>query len=334
MTDPVILLGTQSNGETLPVQVDEFGRLVAEGLKGDPGDPGNDGNSATVDAGTTTTGEPGTNAQVSNSGSTQNAVFDFVIPRGLKGDPGDPGEPGADGVGVPQPLGEEGSFLWIKDGAPAWTTGDDPGPPEPGPTTPWLNWEDTQLVNNSNSPIAPPNPYEYGTSLPTWLTVMTWTIEGFRLTNSVSGPTSTNAPKLYLSDQFGKVVRLWFEYMIFSKKSSYNIIPTYYCNADNAYVQKIREDDGCPNSTSDQGYMIPSYHRVDFLINRPDLPEVTFSYGCGMENYSDWVEQLLPMFRGWEIMDPSHYLLRRQAERKQAIDQLLDEQQRVLNPES
>ena len=78
MTDPVILLGTQSNGETLPVQVDEFGRLVAEGLKGDPGDPGNDGNSATVDAGTTTTGEPGTNAQVSNSGSTQNAGFDFV----------------------------------------------------------------------------------------------------------------------------------------------------------------------------------------------------------------------------------------------------------------
>jgi len=32
MTNPVILLGTQSNGETLPVQVDEFGRLVAEGL--------------------------------------------------------------------------------------------------------------------------------------------------------------------------------------------------------------------------------------------------------------------------------------------------------------
>lgn len=40
MTNPVILLGTQSNGETLPVQVDEFGRLVAEGLQGTEGPPG------------------------------------------------------------------------------------------------------------------------------------------------------------------------------------------------------------------------------------------------------------------------------------------------------
>ena len=40
MTNPVILLGTQSNGETLPVQVDAFGRLVAEGLAGEPGSDG------------------------------------------------------------------------------------------------------------------------------------------------------------------------------------------------------------------------------------------------------------------------------------------------------
>ena len=40
MTNPVILLGTQSNGETLPVQVDATGRLVAEGLQGPPGPSG------------------------------------------------------------------------------------------------------------------------------------------------------------------------------------------------------------------------------------------------------------------------------------------------------
>lgn len=33
MTQPVILYGTLSNGETLPVQVDDTGRLVAEGLE-------------------------------------------------------------------------------------------------------------------------------------------------------------------------------------------------------------------------------------------------------------------------------------------------------------
>lgn len=45
----------------------------------------------TVDVGTTTTGAPGTPASVTNSGSSVNAVFDFVIPRGEKGDKGDPG---------------------------------------------------------------------------------------------------------------------------------------------------------------------------------------------------------------------------------------------------
>ena len=40
MTNPVILLGTQSNGETLPVQVDATGRLVAEGLLGPAGPEG------------------------------------------------------------------------------------------------------------------------------------------------------------------------------------------------------------------------------------------------------------------------------------------------------
>ena len=40
MTNPVILLGTQSNGETLPVQVDATGRLVAEGLPGPEGPEG------------------------------------------------------------------------------------------------------------------------------------------------------------------------------------------------------------------------------------------------------------------------------------------------------
>ena len=40
MTNPVVLLGTQSNGETLPVQVDATGRLVAEGLQGAQGPEG------------------------------------------------------------------------------------------------------------------------------------------------------------------------------------------------------------------------------------------------------------------------------------------------------
>lgn len=38
-----ILYGTQSNGETLPVLVDQFGNLVAKGIEGQPGQPGQPG---------------------------------------------------------------------------------------------------------------------------------------------------------------------------------------------------------------------------------------------------------------------------------------------------
>ena len=54
-----ILYGTQSNGETLPVQVNSFGQLVAQGLDGAKGEKGDQGE------------------------------------KGEKGDQGEPGEPGS-----------------------------------------------------------------------------------------------------------------------------------------------------------------------------------------------------------------------------------------------
>jgi hypothetical protein len=54
---------------------------------GPAGPPGPAG-PATVNVGTTTTSEPGTDAAVSNAGDGVNAVFDFVIPRGDVGPPG------------------------------------------------------------------------------------------------------------------------------------------------------------------------------------------------------------------------------------------------------
>lgn len=60
-----------------------------QGEKGDPGEmgtPGKDGTAATVAVGTVTTGEPDTPASVTNSGTQNAAVLDFVIPKGEKGD--------------------------------------------------------------------------------------------------------------------------------------------------------------------------------------------------------------------------------------------------------
>lgn len=59
-----------------------------QGEKGDTGEQGPEGpagQAATIQVGTVTTGAPGTNAQVTNSGTSSEAVFDFVIPRGQDG---------------------------------------------------------------------------------------------------------------------------------------------------------------------------------------------------------------------------------------------------------
>ncbi len=51
-------------------------------IAGPQGPAGEDGISPTVTVGTTTTGEPGTDASVTNSGTDTEVVLDFVIPAG------------------------------------------------------------------------------------------------------------------------------------------------------------------------------------------------------------------------------------------------------------
>ena len=52
------------------------------------GPEGPQGAAATIAVGTTTTGTEGTNAAVTNSGTSSTAIFDFIIPKGSKGDTG------------------------------------------------------------------------------------------------------------------------------------------------------------------------------------------------------------------------------------------------------
>lgn len=66
----------------------EQGPAGATGPKGETGDTGPAGTAATIAVGTVTTGEPGTSATVTNSGTSSAAVFDFTIPQGEKGDSG------------------------------------------------------------------------------------------------------------------------------------------------------------------------------------------------------------------------------------------------------
>lgn len=70
------------------------------------------GSGATIAVGTVTTGDPGTSATITNSGTSTAAIFNFTIPRGATGSTGPTGatgETGATGATGPQgPQGEQG----------------------------------------------------------------------------------------------------------------------------------------------------------------------------------------------------------------------------------
>lgn len=88
----------------------EKGDRGEKGDKGDVGSSGADGKSATIQVGSTQTISPTEPASVENSGTETNAVLNFKIPQGEKGDTGPKGDPGPQGPKGPQ--GEPGTLIY------------------------------------------------------------------------------------------------------------------------------------------------------------------------------------------------------------------------------
>lgn len=78
----------------IPGEPGPVGPAGGVGPIGPQGETGAPGEAATVRIGTVTTGAPGTAASVVNSGTTSDAVLDFVIPRGMPGGGGGSGDMG------------------------------------------------------------------------------------------------------------------------------------------------------------------------------------------------------------------------------------------------
>lgn len=104
---------TGSKGDTgAKGDTGEQGIQGKQGIKGDKGDTGeqgtkgdkgDDGNAATIEIGTVSTGDAGSTATITNSGTIHAAVFNFTIPkgdRGIQGVQGTQGVKGDDGVSV------------------------------------------------------------------------------------------------------------------------------------------------------------------------------------------------------------------------------------------
>ena len=80
------------------------------GPQGPQGEQGTPGIAASINVGTVTTGSPGTDAIITNVGTTSAAILNFTIPRGDKGDKGDKGETGEQGPqGLKGEQGEQGT---------------------------------------------------------------------------------------------------------------------------------------------------------------------------------------------------------------------------------
>ena len=106
VVNPTITIGTVTNGDTASATITgdspnyTLNLVLPKGDKGDKGDAGTkgaDGITPTIAVGTTTTGEAGTNANVTMSKSGTTYTFNFTIPKGVKGDKGDAGADGAKG---------------------------------------------------------------------------------------------------------------------------------------------------------------------------------------------------------------------------------------------
>lgn len=77
-----------SNGNAQTVKLPEMKTIITgdKGETGATGPKGDPGRAGTVAVGTVTTGSAGTNAIVTNSGTTNDAILNFQIPKGDKGD--------------------------------------------------------------------------------------------------------------------------------------------------------------------------------------------------------------------------------------------------------
>ena len=124
---------------------------------------GSPGAAATVTVGTVTTGEPGTDALVTNSGTENAAVLNFTIPRGAtgaagapgpQGPKGDTGETGPAGAGVPDG-GTVGQLLGKTETGTAWID-----PPQSGAQPDWNQNDSTQPDYVKNRPFYTGNPVE------------------------------------------------------------------------------------------------------------------------------------------------------------------------------
>ena len=234
-----ILYGTQSNGETLPVLVDQFGNLLAKGIEGQPGQPGQPG----------TPGEPGGE--------------------------GPPGPPGTPGEGVPLPYGENGSVLTIENSAPAWLVPEPPPTPIPVEGL-WTNQEESvQPIDSSGNALFPPDYLAYGESQANWKNPSSQPTNGLLVYSQRLN--YNGAPiQLELENVFGKVLTLYWAKQQYVDAAG-DIDGSFQTTISDANVVFVSENNS-PGSYFPAGNEYNGWCIQTYLFNR-DITSLAISTG-------------------------------------------------------
>lgn len=264
-----ILYGTTGDGTTLPVLVDQFGNLLAKGIQGEPGEPGQPG----------TPGEPGGE--------------------------GPPGPPGTPGEGVPLPYGEEGSYLQIVDGVPAWEIEPDPGP---GPAPVNIQWTNISTTGNpvgqAGEPIVEPDPLSYFMSLDSWQKRDNFELAGSEQPVEAQADVSKRF-KFDMQDALGKVILFWFTCQYTPSSST----PSPWRNFWNPYDgdKRLVDVEGPEVTTGSAGVQQNAGWKISFSI---DAYSAIFDLGWKIDASGVTVENV--RFRGFQMVDAGVVALQRQ----------------------
>lgn len=294
MTNPVVLFGTQSNGETLPVQVDATGRLVAEGLQGEPGEQG-------------PPGPPG--LPQLPSGEFEGAVLGWV----------DGALAWLEPSGLPQPLGIEGQIIQMHNDEAVWVTA-----PEVPPVfvAPVILTNDTYLDsdkfgmfdNFGNKPVITTTWDKYAREQPFWTALKSSSAAGLSYKNATSITGSFN-----MDNQFGRVLEIGvgcknkctggkygsYPWKLVASASSGNLVPI---RVEHSYSAK-------PNNYGE------TTTKLQWLINREDIGDFQVTITATGEDLgtqeSSWV-----CIQQWDVIDSGRAALDNQMRLQEDINRL------------
>lgn len=292
MTNPVVLLGTQSNGETLPVQVDATGRLVAEGLQGPQGEPGPEG-------------PPG--LPQLPAGSFEGAVLGWVN-----------GELAwLEVEGLPQPLGTEGQIIQIVDETPIWITNENVKPPPPPAVTVVQGTADPAQfygMFSSESVLQGPEVVwdSYARKQSFWEAT-----EGGGQIGVSRGRSYTFTQKFNVNGDFGKLLILRGTAQFFHSNGGDDAWELS-CQRDNANLGEVVT----ANNERVVGEGLRTFdYEFSFLINREDVGDVNFTINFN-GNGSNMSNDTFINFQQWKTVDPGYVALANQAELARQMSEL------------